>query len=30
MDDLDRYRLLGKYTTPRFRDGAVVRCELRG
>jgi len=30
MDDPDRYRLLGKYRTPRARVGAFVRCLIRG
>ena len=30
MDDADRFRLLGKYRTPRVRVGAVVPCEVRG
>jgi hypothetical protein len=30
VDDADRYRLLGKYRTPRVRVGRVVRCEIRG
>src|ERR1700722_12473206 len=30
MDDADRVQLLGKYTTPRFRHGQVVTCEVRG
>ena len=30
MDDSDRFRLLGKYRTPRFRIGQRVRCQVRG
>jgi hypothetical protein len=30
MDDADRFRLLGKYRTPRFRIGRTVFCEVRG
>ncbi len=30
MDDADRFRLLGKYRTPRFRYGHTVLCEVRG
>jgi hypothetical protein len=30
MEDADRFRLLGKYRTPRFRIGQSVRCEVRG
>ena len=30
MDDAERFRLLGKYRTPRFRLGRVVMCEVRG
>jgi hypothetical protein len=30
MDDADRFRLLGKYRTPRFRIGQRVRCLVRG
>lgn len=30
MDDADRFRLLGKYKTPRFRIGQRVLCEVRG
>ncbi len=30
MVDADRFRLLGKYRTPRVRVGRVVRCEIRG
>jgi hypothetical protein len=30
VDDADRFRLLGKYRTPRVRVGRVVRCEIRG
>jgi hypothetical protein len=30
MDDSERFRLLGKYKTPRFRLGQKVRCEVRG
>jgi hypothetical protein len=30
VDDADRYRLLGKYRTPRVRVGRIVRCEIRG
>jgi hypothetical protein len=29
MDDADRFRLLGKYRTPRFRIGQRVRCLVR-
>lgn len=29
MRDADRFRLLGKYTTPRLKIGAVVTCEYR-
>jgi hypothetical protein len=28
--DADRFRLLGRYQTPRFRYGQVVFCEVRG
>jgi hypothetical protein len=30
MDDSERFRLLGKYRTPRFRIGQTVRCAIRG
>jgi hypothetical protein len=30
MEDADRFRLLGKYQTPRFRYGLKVFCEVRG
>ena len=30
MHDADRFRLLGKYHTPRVRVGRVVRCLIRG
>jgi hypothetical protein len=30
MEDADRFRLLGKYRTPRFRIGQRVRCQVRG
>jgi hypothetical protein len=30
MKDRDRFRLLGPYRTPRFRDGRTVRCAVRG
>ena len=30
MNDADRYRLLGRYRTPRFRYGKTVWCEVRG
>jgi hypothetical protein len=30
MDDAERFRLLGKYRTPRFRIGQRVLCEVRG
>jgi hypothetical protein len=30
MEDADRFRLLGKYRTPRFRIGQRVRCHVRG
>lgn len=30
MDDAERFRLLGKYRTPRFRIGRTVFCEVRG
>ena len=30
MTDADRFKLLGKYRTPRFRYGQVVFCEVRG
>jgi hypothetical protein len=30
MDDAERFRLLGKYRTPRFRIGQRVFCEVRG
>ena len=30
MEDTERFRLLGKYKTPRFRIGQKVRCEVRG
>jgi hypothetical protein len=30
MDDADRFRLLGRYRTPRFRVGRRVRCLVRG
>ncbi len=30
MEDAERFRLLGKYRTPRFRIGQRVRCQVRG
>jgi hypothetical protein len=30
MEDAERFRLLGKYRTPRFRIGQRVLCQLRG
>jgi hypothetical protein len=30
VDEADRFRLLGKYRTPRVRVGRWVRCEVRG
>jgi hypothetical protein len=30
MDDSERFRLLGKYQTPRFRIGQTVCCQVRG
>jgi hypothetical protein len=30
MDEADRFRLFGKYRTPRFRFGKKVMCEVRG
>jgi hypothetical protein len=30
VQDADRFRLLGKYRTPRVRLGHFVRCLLRG
>jgi hypothetical protein len=30
MEDAERFRLLGKYRTPRFRIGRTVFCEVRG
>jgi hypothetical protein len=30
VTDADRFKLLGKYHTPRFRYGQVVFCEVRG
>jgi hypothetical protein len=30
MDDKSRFRLLGTYTTPVFRVGDIVQCEVRG
>jgi hypothetical protein len=30
MEDADRFRLLGKYRTPRFRLGQRARCLVRG
>jgi hypothetical protein len=30
MEDADRFLLLGKYRTPRFRIGRTVFCEVRG
>jgi hypothetical protein len=30
MEDAERFRLLGKYQTPRFRYGRKVQCEVRG
>jgi hypothetical protein len=30
MDDAERFRLLGKYRTPRFHIGQKVICEIRG
>jgi hypothetical protein len=29
MDDSERFQLLGKYKTPRFRYGCKVLCEVR-
>jgi hypothetical protein len=30
MEDAERFRLLGKYTAPRFRNGQHVYCQVRG
>jgi hypothetical protein len=30
VEDVDRFRLLGKYRTPRVRVGRFVRCLIRG
>lgn len=30
MHDAERFRLLGKYRTPRLRIGRTVVCEVRG
>jgi hypothetical protein len=30
MDDAERFRLLGRYRTPRFRVGQCVYCQVRG
>ena len=30
VDDADRFRLLGKYRTPRVRVGRFVRCLIHG
>jgi hypothetical protein len=30
LEDADRFRLFGKYRTPRFRIGQRVRCQVRG
>jgi hypothetical protein len=30
MEDAERFRLLGKYRTPRFRIGQSMRCQVRG
>ena len=30
MEDAERFRLLGKYRTPRFRIDRTVFCEVRG
>ena len=30
MDDAQRFRLLGKYRTPRFHISRTVLCEVRG
>ena len=30
MDDAERFRLLDKYQTPRFRYGRRVLCQVRG
>ncbi len=30
MEEAERFRLLGKYRTPRFRVGQQVRCQVRG
>jgi hypothetical protein len=30
VTDADRFRLLGKYRTPRYRVGQKVRCQVRG
>jgi hypothetical protein len=30
VKDADRFRLLGKYRTPRVQIGRFVRCEIRG
>jgi hypothetical protein len=30
MEDAERFRLLGKYRTPRLRIGRKVLCEVQG
>ena len=30
MTDADRFKLLGRYRTPRCRIGQKVRCQVRG
>jgi hypothetical protein len=30
MEDAERFRMLGKYRTPRFRVGQRVPCQVRG
>jgi hypothetical protein len=30
VDDTERFRLLRRYRTPRFRIGKKVFCEIRG
>jgi hypothetical protein len=30
MTGADRFKLLGKYRTPRCRIGQTVRCQVRG
>jgi hypothetical protein len=30
MEDSERFRLLGKYQTPRFRHGRKALCEVHG